>query len=149
MGACGCGAASGAYRAKTNNRADSGMIRCRPYCLGWVLLIGSGSYEGNQQYCLGWISCSRWCCRRMGQAWQEPARFICTPHCIHMGESLCLTFVVISTGSGEYPSSIWLTSSLAYVDVGSRRSKEVPLSRLRRYQTALVSRLKCTANVGA
>ena len=25
---------------------------------------------------------------QLGQAWQEPARIICTPHCMHMGESL-------------------------------------------------------------
>jgi hypothetical protein len=24
-----------------------------------------------------------------GQAWHEPARFICTPHCMHIGASLC------------------------------------------------------------
>jgi hypothetical protein len=25
---------------------------------------------------------------QLGQAWQEPARIICTPHCIHIGASL-------------------------------------------------------------
>jgi hypothetical protein len=24
-----------------------------------------------------------------GQAWHEPARCICTPHCMHIGASLC------------------------------------------------------------
>lgn len=25
---------------------------------------------------------------QLGQAWHEPARFICTPHCMHIGASL-------------------------------------------------------------
>jgi hypothetical protein len=25
---------------------------------------------------------------QLGQAWHEPARIICTPHCMHMGASL-------------------------------------------------------------
>ena len=25
---------------------------------------------------------------QLGQAWQEPARIICTPHCMHIGASL-------------------------------------------------------------
>ena len=34
---------------------------------------------------------------QLGQAWQEPARIICTPHCMHIGASLWRTFGASAT----------------------------------------------------
>jgi hypothetical protein len=53
---------------------------------------------------------------QLGQAWHEPARIICTPHCMHMGASLARC----AGGDAIASRSICAASSVTEgIDLGS------------------------------
>ena len=43
---------------------------------------------------------------QLGQAWHDPARFICTPHCMHIGASLWRTFGAVAAGRTMPPGLV-------------------------------------------
>jgi hypothetical protein len=45
---------------------------------------------------------------QLGQAWHDPARTICTPHCMHIGASLVRRLISFGSGgaTGVKPASI-------------------------------------------